>query len=95
MNLSKEIETASAKYHEYYLSINKCPTNAFTTLRFTFIVWTSTSLSRRLNTKIAINKHIHLQEYRLTDNINWYLSNTINTMSMILAFPPYLRTINT
>ena len=38
MNLSKEIETASAKYHEYYLSINKCPINIFTTLRFTFIV---------------------------------------------------------
>lgn len=37
INLSKEIETESAKYYEYYLSINKCPTNIFTMLCLTFI----------------------------------------------------------
>lgn len=41
MNLSKEIETESAKYYEFYLSIDKCPTNIFTTLRLIFIIWTS------------------------------------------------------
>lgn len=41
MNLSTEFETESAKYYEYYLSINKCPANIFTILRLAFIVWTS------------------------------------------------------